>query len=211
MRTADPDSPTRKKLLDAARDLMRLNGYAATSVTDVCRRAGVTNGSFFHFFPDKEELARAAVSRFIARELEGAARSAFRKDPVPLNRLLGWIDAAVAVFENPGLPKSCLLGTLTQELAPGHRRFQSLFDELFARWSAAFAEDAAAALAARSPRPRVTAEELADLYLAVIQGSIILVKARGNAAIGARNLRGLRGHVSTLFSGGAKRPGRNVS
>jgi len=48
---------TRDRILAAALDLFIAGGVENTSVADVCRTAGVSNGSFFHHFPSKEELA----------------------------------------------------------------------------------------------------------------------------------------------------------
>lgn len=47
---------SRSKLLDAAQAEMLAKGYAATAVDEICARAGVSKGSFHHFFPAKEEL-----------------------------------------------------------------------------------------------------------------------------------------------------------
>ena len=55
---------TRLKLLDAARDVIRTKGYAATTVDDICAAAGVTKGGFFHHFPSKEQLGIAAIEQF---------------------------------------------------------------------------------------------------------------------------------------------------
>src|SRR5262245_58393730 len=48
---------TRDRILAAALDLFIADGVEGTSVADICRAAGVSNGSFFHHFPSKEELA----------------------------------------------------------------------------------------------------------------------------------------------------------
>lgn len=44
----------------AARELLWRNSYATVSVDDLCRRAAVNKGSFYHHFPSKAELATAA-------------------------------------------------------------------------------------------------------------------------------------------------------
>jgi TetR/AcrR family transcriptional regulator, transcriptional repressor for nem operon len=53
-----PDS--RARLIAAARDLLWRNSYASVSVDDLCKRAEVNKGSFYHHFPSKAELATAA-------------------------------------------------------------------------------------------------------------------------------------------------------
>jgi AcrR family transcriptional regulator len=45
--------------LDAARSLFAAQGWAATSVDEVARTAGVTKGALYHHFRDKTDLLRA--------------------------------------------------------------------------------------------------------------------------------------------------------
>jgi AcrR family transcriptional regulator len=49
------------EILAAALDLFRARGYAATRIEDVARRAGVTKGTVYLYFPSKEELFKALV------------------------------------------------------------------------------------------------------------------------------------------------------
>lgn len=53
----EPPPPTRDRILTAAADLFLAEGVENVSVAEICRAAGVSNGSFFHHFPSKEELA----------------------------------------------------------------------------------------------------------------------------------------------------------
>ena len=55
-------SDMKKRLMDAAMDLIWENSYAATSVDAICERAGAKKGSFYYFFKSKSELAAAAMS-----------------------------------------------------------------------------------------------------------------------------------------------------
>ena len=50
-------APVQNQFLDAALALVRTKGFAATTIDDVCNRAELTKGSFFHHFSGKEELA----------------------------------------------------------------------------------------------------------------------------------------------------------
>lgn len=49
------------ELIDAALDLFVERGFAATKMEDIARRAGVTKGTAYLYFPNKEELFRAAI------------------------------------------------------------------------------------------------------------------------------------------------------
>src|SRR5271165_2514696 len=53
-------SDAKEKLLQVAFDLIWQQSYGAVSVDDICVRAKVKKGSFYHFFPSKSDLAVAA-------------------------------------------------------------------------------------------------------------------------------------------------------
>ncbi|KPI03170.1 transcriptional regulator, TetR family [Actinobacteria bacterium OK074] len=52
---------TRKALQEAARRMFEERGYARTTVRDIASAAGVTERTFFRYFPSKEELVLAEV------------------------------------------------------------------------------------------------------------------------------------------------------
>ncbi len=54
-------SDMKKRLTDAALDLMWENSYGTTSVDAICERAGAKKGSFYYFFRSKSELTVAAL------------------------------------------------------------------------------------------------------------------------------------------------------
>jgi AcrR family transcriptional regulator len=47
---------TQRSLVRAAVALWRTNGYASTTVADICRAAGVSKSLFFFYFPRKEDV-----------------------------------------------------------------------------------------------------------------------------------------------------------
>ena len=64
-KTTAPGQPaTRQKLLDASVKLMRIKGFNATTVEDICAAAKVTKGGFFHYFQSKQDIALAAVEHY---------------------------------------------------------------------------------------------------------------------------------------------------
>ena len=42
------------------------SSYASTGVAEICKKAGVNKGSFYHFFESKEELAINALDAYIS-------------------------------------------------------------------------------------------------------------------------------------------------
>jgi len=57
------------KLVEAAIDSLREVGYAATSVKEVCRRAGVSHGGLFRHFPSMLDLIIAVAEEVAHRQI----------------------------------------------------------------------------------------------------------------------------------------------
>ncbi|MDT3681018.1 MAG: TetR/AcrR family transcriptional regulator [Truepera sp.] len=66
---------TRRKLLDAAEIEFGENGYVATSVSSITRRAGVAQGTFYLYFPGKADVLRELVQH-MGRQLRRALSEA---------------------------------------------------------------------------------------------------------------------------------------
>ncbi|WP_299030172.1 TetR/AcrR family transcriptional regulator [uncultured Thermanaerothrix sp.] len=58
---------TRRRILEAARETFASQGYQATSVAEICQRAGVTKGAFFYHFPTKHTLFLALLEDWLAQ------------------------------------------------------------------------------------------------------------------------------------------------
>ncbi|WP_433265075.1 TetR/AcrR family transcriptional regulator [Actinosynnema sp. CS-041913] len=129
-------SEAREKLLDAACELMRGRGYSAIGVAEICERAGVRKGSFYHFFDSKQTLtvealhAAWAAESTVWRKILGAAEHPFDR----LERLLrSQAEAQYRAKREVGAVRGCLYGNLTLEL--GNRDeavaacLKAIFDE----------------------------------------------------------------------------------
>ena len=54
-------SDARERLMEAVSELIFSGSYGATTIDDICEKAGVKKGSFYYFFKSKAELAEAAL------------------------------------------------------------------------------------------------------------------------------------------------------
>ena len=203
MRTAQRDSPTKHRLLDAAQTLMLAKGFAATTVDEICERAKLTKGSFFHYFESKDALGKELLERFCA---SGAAlhQGFCGSETDPLKRVYGYIDSAIKLAKDPAMNQGCLLGLFAQELCESHPEIRKACREGFEHWANAFGKEVARAKAAYAPRAAFDPHELAEHLIAVMEGAMILGKTKGNMKVVARSLRHFKAYVKSLFEG-AKR------
>src|SRR3954471_23782849 len=79
-------SDAKDRLLDAAITLVWRNSFGAVSVEDICVEAGVKKGSFYHFFPGKNELVAAAFRHLWAKNRPDLDRI-FSSSVPPIDRL----------------------------------------------------------------------------------------------------------------------------
>lgn len=80
-------SDARDRLIDAVIELIWTGSYGTTSVDQICERAGVKKGSFYHFFESKTDLALAGIDHGWAEHREELDRT-FSPVVAPLERIL---------------------------------------------------------------------------------------------------------------------------
>src|SRR5262245_44539970 len=79
------------KLVQAARKLMLAQGYPITSVDDIIKAAGVSKGSFYHYFDSKEELALTAMHEFLSDGATLMMDGPFRDVADPRKRAIAFL------------------------------------------------------------------------------------------------------------------------
>lgn len=70
---ADDDSAKRRQIVDGARSVFLAQGFDAASMSDIARAAGVSKGTLYVYFENKEQLFEAIV----AQECRDHAESVF--------------------------------------------------------------------------------------------------------------------------------------
>lgn len=169
MYTSAMDS--RQLLVDTMSELMWERGYADTSPRAVRRRSGVGQGSMYHHFPTKRDLALAALERNVADLLPAASELDGPGDP------MARIEAYL--MRPRDALKGCKVGRMTQDpqvredpvlLAPVARAFA----QVHVSWVRVLRE----AIAARELRDDLDPGHLAHTLMAVLQGGYVLAIAQ---------------------------------
>jgi AcrR family transcriptional regulator len=96
------------EVLDAALALFEAQGYAHTTVEQIARRAGLSKGAVYLYFPSKKALLEGLVRRAIGPVAQFAQSmgNGFRGDPRPmLARFLQMIAVAMANPRHLAVPK----------------------------------------------------------------------------------------------------------
>jgi len=76
------------EILGAALAVFAERGYAATRLDDVARRAGVTKGTLYLYFPNKAELFKAVIRGTLVPELKRITAAAAEASPVSIDHMI---------------------------------------------------------------------------------------------------------------------------
>ena len=188
------------KLLDAARTVIRTHGYAATTVDELCATAGVTKGAFFHHFKSKEDLGIAAADYWSETTGPLFDEAPYNTHADPLDRVLGYIDFRKSLLDGPLPEITCLVGTMVQETYDSSPAIRDACERCMSEHCAKVETDIAEAIEKHGIEAPWTADSLALHTHAVVQGALILAKARNNTRVAADSLDHLRRYVELLFN-----------
>ncbi|MEN5246912.1 TetR/AcrR family transcriptional regulator [Brucella pseudintermedia] len=190
---------TRSNLLDAALGVIRTKGYAATSVDDICAKASLSKGAFFHHFSSKEDLAVAAANYW--SETTGAlfADAAYHAPEDPLERVLAYVELRKQLVQGELPDFTCLVGTMTQEVYETNAPIREACWASISGHANTLVPDIEAAMERYPIAGDFTAESLALHTQAVIQGAFIIAKASGDPQRAVESIDHLKRYISLLF------------
>jgi TetR/AcrR family transcriptional repressor of nem operon len=205
----DTRHESKTKFLNAATHVIRVKGYTATRIEDVCAEAGLTKGSFFHHFKSKEDLALAAAEHW-----EEVTSSLFRSAPYrqladPLDRVLAYVDFRKEILRGELADYTCLVGTMVQEVYDTNPDIREACNRSISSHAATVEADIAEAIKKYGVEGEWTGQSLALYTQATLQGAFILAKAKGGSEIAVDCIDHLHRYIEMLFSQSDPRSVRN--
>ena len=187
---------SKEKLVRAARNLMLAQGYPITSVDDIIEAAGVSKGSFYHYFDSKEELALTAMHEFLA---DGAALmmdGPFRDIADPRKRAIAFLkhieSVAMRLWDH-----GCLLVMFSVELAGTSPKVREETSAVLLDLIEGVGSILRPLTKEGGGNMPMTASAMANMYMAIIDGSLVYARATGDSRCIARNLKTFRQQIET--------------
>ncbi len=179
----------------AAERLVLENGLSGTRIDEICREAGATKGSFYHHFESKQHMALALLEGFFERVAAALSGGDWHTRESPVDRLDGFFEHAEQVASSELFSRGCLLGTMTFDLARSddalRKRLATCFEAVIDLVKPLVADALVAGGASKSVVRR-QAERHARLFVAALEGGIVLGRASGAAGASAAAIADLR-------------------
>lgn len=126
----------KQQIIEAGLAELHARGYAACSVEDITKAAGVPKGSFYNHFVSKEEFAVEAVRRYF--QVSGWPTS--YEDSSAIGRLRAGFETLYAGARVRSFSRGCMWGNLANEVADHSETIRGELAEGLDAWSAIVTE-----------------------------------------------------------------------
>jgi TetR/AcrR family transcriptional repressor of nem operon len=188
---------TQEKILSAAKTLMLSKGYPATTVDEICGKAKVSKGSFYHSFSSKEELGVRLLEWYHqggAKEIFGGSFKDIKDCEQRMYGFLDHVEKSSKEFWGNG----CLLANLGLELVETSPKIRGEVSGIFKKLSHRLEEIFEPASRSKGAKGRPSPKELAEQFLVMLEGSIVLARVNKNWSIVNRGFQNFRNHLKSL-------------
>ncbi|MFJ9895522.1 TetR/AcrR family transcriptional regulator [Streptomyces sp. NPDC091280] len=185
---------TPERLIESTRELLWERGYVGTSPKAILERAGAGQGSMYHHFKGKPDLALAAIRR-TAEELRATAEGALDGPGTPYERIEAYLRREREVL------RGCPVGRLTMDpdvIASAELRepVDAALDAIRERLAGIVEEGKEQGQFGAE----LDGEEIASTILATVQGGYVLARASGSPGAFDAGVRGLLSLLSPMPS-----------
>jgi TetR/AcrR family transcriptional regulator, transcriptional repressor for nem operon len=175
-----PDN-TRDRIILAGLRLFAAKGYQSTSIVDLLQEADAHSGSFYHFFPTKQDLLLAVLKTYRDGIEPMLLAPAWDGIVDPIAKVFALLAVYRRALENSGCTYGCPIGSLALELHEPDPPVRELLSVNFSGW---VSHIRACLDAARSRLPRsVNTEQLATFVLTTMEGGVM--QARTHRSLSA--------------------------
>ncbi|ACL02684.1 TetR/AcrR family transcriptional regulator [Desulfatibacillum aliphaticivorans] len=170
---------TRRFIIETAAPIFNKKGFAGTSLSDVTEAAGLTKGSIYGNFKNKDELAMQ-VFDYNVNLVEQAFTDQMAGARTSIEKLMGYPLAYRKLFNtlvgNGGCP---LINTLV-EADDTHEKLLKKALDIIAHWKETIAGIVEKGIVRGEIRRGVNPERIAELMITLFEGGGILSKAAGD-------------------------------
>lgn len=168
---------TEEHILDTAIEIFWRDGYNKTSIDTIINAAGISKGSLFHYFKNKEELGIATLKRYYENYIFLPLQKLFEKYPQePIKVFEQYTDMIYSEYINMNLKQGCLFGNFALELTDLSENFAEELKHLYDGFIFLVSTN----LISKHPTKKVEAERISKMYFDLVQGVTMSVKIHKN-------------------------------
>ncbi|MDQ1159792.1 TetR/AcrR family transcriptional repressor of nem operon [Chryseobacterium sp. SORGH_AS 447] len=171
---------TKQFIIEKTAPVFNTKGYISTSLSDIAEATGLTKGSIYGNFENKEEVALAAY-RYNAGSLKEKMISSFSdKFPASIDKLYAFVAFYRENWQSVFLSGGCPLMNAATESDDTFPDLKNLVTQSFVEWISKISSVISDGQEKGELNKKPDAEEYASLFIMMIEGGILLSKTTGD-------------------------------
>ena len=182
---------TKYRIVEAAQRLFHMRGFSNTSMDSIIKKSGVKKGNLYFYFKSKEDLGYAVLNRFTEGFMENHRHLSDRTER-PLKKIYAMLDGMERNLRERNCRGGFPFGNFAIEMSDIHEGFRKRVEKVFDIWTRQIQEVLVAAKQNGELKRSLDTLALAQLFVAVMEGAMMLAKTKKDTKAFRNCVRSLR-------------------
>ncbi|HBI87271.1 MULTISPECIES: TetR/AcrR family transcriptional regulator [Sphingobacterium] len=169
---------TRQYIIEKTAPIFNKKGYFATSLSDITTATGLTKGSIYGNFKDKDDLA-THIYTYQSKKIAEAVNQQIIQQKTALKKLMAFLDFYKENFKNIAASGGCPMMNAAVEADDSLSFLTPKVKRSFDLWRQRFILILEEGVASGEFKQHISAENYAIMFMAMIEGGILLSKISG--------------------------------
>ena len=166
---------TKQFIIEKTAPIFNAKGYAGTSISDLMEATGLTKGSIYGNFENKDEVAIAAFE-YNFQKIVTLVRSQMENKTTVIDRLLVYPEIYRNFLTNPILASGCPVTNTSTEADDTHPMLRAKVEEAYHFWKGSLENHLFHGMEIGEVRKNLNVNEFISVFISIIQGGIIQAK-----------------------------------
>jgi TetR/AcrR family transcriptional regulator, transcriptional repressor for nem operon len=164
---------TRERILASSAQLFNRQGYFGASLADIMRETGLEKGGIYNHFSSKEQLALESFD-YAYGLIQQRVRDALSGKFNAIERLLAIVTVFQGILEDPQVAGGCPILNTAIEADDANEVLRDRARSAMDNWRTTIHRIVNKGIERQEIRPGVDADELASIFIATLEGAIML-------------------------------------
>jgi len=188
---------TRRYIIERVAPVFNKKGYAATSMSDLIAATGLSKGSIYGNFKNKDEVALAAFE-FNADFINDCLKERIRAAQSQQQKLLAYVQTFQAIHREVMANGGCPILNTAVDSSELNFLLQKAVQYRIGGWQRAIIAIVEAGIQAGEFSPDVEARQVAQVMICLIEGGYAMSKATGDLSFLDSALKQLESMIRSL-------------
>jgi len=169
----DQQRDTRETLIRAGVEILTEQGFTASGLDAILKRAGIPKGSFYYYFSSKESFGKDVLSSYSEFFVHKLKKHLLNESLKPLDRIMAFSEDAKNGMAKYNFKRGCLVGNLSQEITTLPESYRLILIHIFEKWQYEVATCLELAIQQKQLSPEHNCDELAEFFWIGWEGAVL--------------------------------------